>query len=122
MPYLALKHAHMTFVAISLSLFVFRALLNLRGVPWRNWVWLRIVPHINDTCLFLAGVWLAVIGGFQPLDHPWLAGKLVLLPLYVVAGAKALKATHRKTQFQWTIIAICIFAAMLGLAIVKPFY
>lgn len=122
MSYLVIKHAHVTFVVISLSLFLLRVALTVRGIAWRNWLWLRVLPHVNDTLLLVAGIGLAVLAGFQPFDHPWLMLKLILLPLYVLTGARALKASQKAKQLQWAVMALTLFAAMLTLAVFKPFF
>ena len=51
MPYLALKHTHQLFAILSLVLFVVRAMLALKSNPTLQQKWLKIVPHVIDTCL-----------------------------------------------------------------------
>ena len=44
MPYIALKHLHVTFVALSGLLFLVRGIWMLRASPRLQQRWVRIVP------------------------------------------------------------------------------
>lgn len=57
---------------------------------------LRIVPHINDTFLLASGVWLIFLTRKIPfVSASWLGIKLIILVLYVLLGACALKSAPR---------------------------
>lgn len=82
---------HLSCVALSIGLFALRAGLALAGRSWRSVAALRVLPHLNDTLLFVAGVMLCVITRQWPWEQPWLAAKLLTLVAYVVLGARALR-------------------------------
>ena len=91
MLYVALKHLHLTTVAITITLFLLRSAMMLwwpRGLQWR---WIRIVPHLNDTILLLSGIGLAVTIGQYPFVNSWLTAKLFALIAYILFGTLALK-------------------------------
>jgi uncharacterized membrane protein SirB2 len=60
MNYLALKHFHMTFAALSGFLFLLRGLWMLADSPTMQRRWVRILPHLIDTALLLSAMALAV--------------------------------------------------------------
>ncbi|HEY9379971.1 MAG TPA: SirB2 family protein, partial [Burkholderiales bacterium] len=59
--YIAIKQVHLLAVSISLALFLLRGVWMLRGSPILQQRWVRVVPHVNDTVLLGAGVWLAIL-------------------------------------------------------------
>ena len=56
MPYLALKHLHITFVTLSVSLFLLRGFWMWTQSPKLQQRWVKIAPHIIDTLLFASGI------------------------------------------------------------------
>ncbi|MDK2123514.1 SirB2 family protein [Parachitinimonas caeni] len=91
MPYVALKHLHMTAAALSLLLFLLRGAWMLTDNPRLQARWVKIVPHINDTVLLAAAISMAVSFGFNPLAQSWLMAKILALLVYIVLGTIALK-------------------------------
>lgn len=91
MPYIALKHLHVTFVALSGLLFLVRGIWMLRDSPRLQQRWARIVPHIVDTLLLASAIGLAVVSHQYPGQMPWLTAKVVGLVAYIVLGTIALK-------------------------------
>lgn len=90
MDYLAVKYLHLTCVVISISLFVLCGTLQLQSRPWRQWWWLRVAPHINDSVLLAAALWLAWHSGQYPFAQDWLTAKVLALLLYIALGMRAL--------------------------------
>jgi uncharacterized membrane protein SirB2 len=91
--YLALKHLHILFAALSITGFTARGLLAMRCSPLlQRRPWLRRLPHINDTLLFGAGIWLAVLTQQIPFVDTWLTVKLGAVLLYIVLGFVALRS------------------------------
>ncbi|OXS16323.1 regulator SirB [Zobellella denitrificans] len=121
MSYLAVKHAHMMFALISITLFMLRAWLAVPSPARINNKALKILPHVNDTLLLLLGIWLAVQIRQVPFDNsPWLTAKIVGLVLYILVGTIAIK--RGKTQGQRlaaALAAIAIFAYIYGAAVSK---
>ena len=91
MDYLVVRHAHMGFVYLSITLFVLRALLQFAGIDWRKWKPLKILPHVNDTLLLSAAIWLAVTSQQYPFVAGWLTAKVIGLLAYIGFGMLALR-------------------------------
>lgn len=120
MPYIALKHLHVTFVALSGLLFLVRGIWMLRASPRLQQRWARIVPHIVDTLLLASAVALAVVSHQYPGQMPWLTAKVVALVAYIVLGTIALKRGRtegvRKAAFAG---ALACFAYIVAVALTK---
>jgi len=120
MPYIALKHLHVTFVALSGLLFLVRGIWMLRASPRLQQRWARIVPHIVDTLLLASAIGLAVVSHQYPGQMPWLTAKVLALVAYIVLGAVALK--RGRTQGVRTaafIGALACFAYIVAVAVTK---
>lgn len=118
--YLAVKHVHLLCVALSGAGFFWRGLLMLRGSRWLSLGWVRVVPHINDTVLLVAGISLAVMSGRYPFVDAWLTAKLSGLILYILLGSLALKAgrTRRVRVLAW-LAALAVFGWMVSVAVTR---
>lgn len=91
MDYGSVRALHLACVTASITLFLLRGAMQLASVNWRQWRWLRIVPHLNDTVLLASAITLSVMSGQYPLAQPWLTAKVIALLLYVGAGSMALR-------------------------------
>lgn len=91
MDYQTIRSLHIACACISVALFLARGGMQLRGIDWRRWRWLRVLPHVNDTVLLAAAIALAVTSSRYPWTEPWLAAKVLGLCLYVAIGRLALK-------------------------------
>lgn len=89
--YLLARALHITCVSLSLGLFVLRGWWQWRASPLSRSSWARVVPHVNDTLLLLAGIGLALMLRQYPFVAPWLTAKLVGLLLHIVLGIAALR-------------------------------
>ena len=121
-PYVALKHAHVGFVILSYALFVIRGALAVRG-SYRPTRWSNRLIHGIDALLLLCGVSLAVVLQLNPLTHPWLMTKLVLLVLYVLLAATLVRRgrtwAHRIVGY---VLAQLVFLYIVWVAVSKnPF-
>ncbi|GAB2900838.1 SirB2 family protein [Uliginosibacterium flavum] len=94
MTYWTIKYLHVSCVMLSISLFVLRGCLQLAGVDWRRWKLLRIAPHVVDTALLGAAIWLTLLLHQYPFANSWLTAKLLALVAYILLGTIALKATQ----------------------------
>lgn len=121
MPYVAIKHAHMMFAIISITLFMLRAWLAVPSPARIKSKLLKILPHIIDTLLLAMGVWLAVLSKQIPFDNsPWLTAKVIGLVLYIVVGTIAIKRGKTRNQrLIATLASIAIFAYIYGAAVSK---
>ena len=91
MEYAALKHLHMTFAALSGSLFLLRGIWMLRSSPSLKKRWVRIAPHVVDTLLLVSAIALAVTTSQYPFAQSWLTAKVIALIGYIGLGTVALK-------------------------------
>ncbi len=91
MDYASVRTLHIACAGLSIALFGARGLMQIRGIDWRRWRWLRIAPHLNDTVLLGAAIALAGLSGQYPLALPWLTAKVLGLLMYIVAGRIALR-------------------------------
>ncbi len=115
MSYLVLKLLHISCVAVSISLYVGRWTADRFGLQWRSIRLARIIPHINDTLLFLAGVaMLLQMGGIAD----WVRVKLILLPIYVVLASISLSPRRAPSlQVMTGSAAILIVLFMVSVAV-----
>lgn len=91
MDYATIRALHVTCAGLSIALFCARGAMQLGGIDWRRWRWLRVAPHVNDTVLLGAAITLAVMSAQYPLRQPWLTAKVIALLLYIVLGGVALR-------------------------------
>lgn len=121
MSVMAIKHAHMMFALISITLFILRAWLAVPSPARIKSKVLKILPHIIDTLLLGLGVWLAVLTKQIPFDNsPWLTAKVIGLVLYIVVGTIAIKRGKTRGQrLIATLASIAIFAYIYGAAVSK---
>jgi len=89
--YFALKHLHLTAVALSFTLFALRAFWMLRESPQLQKRWVKIVPHIIDTVLLVSALSLAWMLQQYPFVDGWLTAKVLALLAYIGLGTIALK-------------------------------
>ena len=89
--YLTLRHAHIGFAILSVSLFALRGGLMLAESPRVHSAWLRYPSYAIDTLLLTAALMLASVVNQYPFGNGWLTMKVALLVVYVVLGSLALK-------------------------------
>jgi len=117
--YLGVRHSHVAFVSLSITLFVVRAAWILRAPQRLQRPWVRIVPHVVDTLLLLSGVWLAWQLGAAGVAG-WLPAKLLVLVAYILLGAIALRyGRTRNVRVAAAIGALATFAYMASVAETK---
>lgn len=120
MPYIALKHLHVTFVALSGLLFLVRGIWMLRGSPRLQQRWARIVPHLVDTLLLASAIGLAAWSHQYPGQMPWLTAKVVALVAYIVLGTIALKRGRTEGVRTAAFVgALACFAYIVAVAVTK---
>ncbi len=117
--YLALKHLHLTFVALSLILFVLRGIWLFMNSDMLGKKWVKILPHIISTLLLASGIALAVHLNMSPGNQPWLLAKIIALVVYIGLGVAAFKAANPVTRKTFWLIALLVFAYMVSVAVTK---
>lgn len=118
--YLALKHLHLTTVALSFALFVLRGIWMLADSPQLQRRWVRIVPHVIDTVLLASALGLSAILHQYPLVNSWLTAKVAGLVLYIILGSIALKyGTSKTIRASAWIAALLVFGYIVSVALTR---
>ncbi|WP_371372712.1 SirB2 family protein [Thalassotalea aquiviva] len=97
---MVLKHIHMLLALLSVSLFILRFILQLKGSGILQKKWIKVTPHVIDTFLLTAGVVLIVQYQLYPTNVMWMAEKLVAVLAYIVCGFYTLKLA-RTNFLRW---------------------
>lgn len=110
MLYLTLKQIHFTAAMLSIALFFLRGSLQLGGINWRRWWPLRYLPHLVDTVLLGAAIWLAMLIHQYPLRHGWLTAKVLALLAYILLGHWALRRQQapRRAAAAFVAALLCV--------------
>ncbi|HYD94829.1 MAG TPA: SirB2 family protein [Noviherbaspirillum sp.] len=123
MSYLALKHLHMTFAALSGALFFLRGIMMLRESPLLHKPWLNHGSYAIDTVLLGSALTLVFWSTQYPFVLPWLTVKVIAILAYIVAGAIALR--RGKTKGMRTAayaVALLLFGYIVKLAVTKQVF
>ena len=94
--YFTLRHAHILFALLSVSLFVLRGCLMLARSPHVHSAWLKYPSYLIDTMLLTFALMLMTVIHQYPFVTGWLTMKVLLLAVYVLLGSIAL--TRGRTQ------------------------
>jgi uncharacterized membrane protein SirB2 len=115
-----LKMIHVTTVVVSYVLFFMRGIWMINGSPRLAERWVRIVPHINDTLLLAAAIWMAIVIHQYPGTHAWLTAKVAGLLVYIGLGTTALKRgkTPRLRIAAW-LAAQAVFFYIVAVALTR---
>ncbi len=117
--YLALKHIHMTFVVLSLLLFILRGLWLFRNSAMLDKKLFKIAPHIINTIMLVSGIILALHLGMNPGEQAWLMAKIIGLVVFIILGIGAFKVRHPLAQKILWIDALVVFAYIISVALTK---
>ncbi len=123
--YSAVLKIHLITVVLSLVGFLLRGVWMMIDSRLLQARLTRILPHIVDTALLTAGVYLAYSAAINPLEQHWLGAKIIALLVYIALGTVALKRGKTKAVriVAW-LLALAVFAYMLAVAhnrVVWPF-
>lgn len=120
MIYLALKHLHVSFVALSGIGFLLRGLWMMRDSPMLQRRWVKVAPHVIDTLLLGSAISMAVISAQYPFALDWLTAKLGGLLAYILCGTMALKRGRTKRQRAlFFALAVLAFAYIVSVALTR---
>ena len=117
--YLALKHLHLTFVALSLLAFFVRGIWLFMNSSMLSKKWVKILPHIFSTILLVSGIVLAVHLSMSPGSQPWLMAKIIGLIVYIGLGVAAFKVPNPNARKLLWVSALIVFAYIVCVAISK---
>jgi uncharacterized membrane protein SirB2 len=116
MEYATFRAVHVGCAGISIGLFAMRGTMQLLGIDWRRWRWLRVAPHLNDTLLLTAAITMVVLSSQYPLAQNWLTAKVFALCVYVVLGSVALRRDvslrKRRVAFAAAIVSVGYIVAV----------
>ena len=115
--YLALRHAHIGFAILSVSLFLLRGGLMLVESPKVHTAWLTYPSYVIDTLLLTAALMLTTVIHQYPFNSGWLSMKVFLLLVYVVLGSVALKRGRtRRIRIASFVAALLTVACIVSVA------
>ncbi len=118
--YLLLKQLHVACVVISISGFFLRGIWMLRDSPMLDRLWVRVVPHVNDTLLLAAAIGLSIVQQQYPFVHGWVTAKVLGLLGYIGFGLFALRRGRSKTvRAGFWLAALASFSYIVSVALVK---
>lgn len=119
MDYLQVKQLHQGLALLTIVFFIWRASRSIVA-PGSLPRWAKVLPHIIDTALLAAGLWLMVQLGLSPLHSGWLAAKIIALVLYIALGTFAIKRGRTpKARALAAVGAVLVFIYIVGVAIHK---
>lgn len=120
MSYLAIKHLHMTAVALSGFGFLLRGFWMLNESPRLRARWVKIAPHVVDTVLLASALTLVFLSGQYPFVQPWLTAKVIGLLAYIGFGTMALKRARSKAaRAGFFVLAVATFAYIVAVALTR---
>ena len=118
--YLLLKHLHVTCVVISIIGFFLRGVWMLTDSPLLGRLWVRVVPHVNDTLLLAAAIGLCIVQQQYPFVHGWVTAKVLGLLGYIGFGLFALRRGSSKTvRAGFWLASLASFAYIVSVALTK---
>jgi len=117
--YSAIRQLHVAAAAMSLALFLLRAVWMLASPSRLQMRWIRIVPHAVDTVLLGSAIWLAWRLGAAGTGG-WLTTKVIAVLVYIAAGTVALKRGRTPgIRIAALIVALTTFAYIVSVALAK---
>jgi uncharacterized membrane protein SirB2 len=120
LTYTVLKVVHLAAVALSFTLFFLRGVWMVLDSAKLGRRWVRVMPHINDTVLLAAGIWLAFMLREAPGASSWLTAKLVALPVYIGLGMLALRPGRSKqARIAAWLAALAVFGYIVAVAVTR---
>lgn len=118
--YILIKYVHVASVALSVTGFLVRGLLMIRGAPLANARWMQVLPHINDTILLAAALSLATMSGQYPFVVDWVTAKVSGVIVYIILGSLALRAgTAPRMRVVWWLAALTVFGWIVSVALTR---
>jgi len=116
----AVKSVHMITITLTICGFMLRGFWMIQGSALLNARLARVLPHYNDTILFVSALWTAALLGQYPFVDSWLTAKIFGLLAYILLGAVALTygRTRRIRIFAFA-GALLSFAYVVGVATTK---
>lgn len=115
--YMGIKHLHMLLAVLSIIGFAWRGALKLNGSALLQQRWLKIGPHIIDTLLLAAGIYLAVASAQYPIAQAWLTAKVIGLVVYIGLGLYVMRFAQSQAQRAiGYVLALATFGYIMAVA------
>ena len=115
--YMGIKHLHMLLAVLSIVGFAWRGALKLGGSGLLQQRWLKISPHVIDTLLLVAGIYLAVASTQYPFAHIWLTAKVIGLVVYIGLGLYVMRFAQSQAQRAiGYVLALATFGYIMAVA------
>jgi len=110
----------MVLAALTVSGFLLRGYWLMSGARLYQNRATKVLPHIIDTLFLATGIWLVVLLGLAPLQHPWLLAKFTGLLAYIGLGMIAMRfgRTLRSRMIAF-VAAVAAFVYIVGVALSK---
>lgn len=119
------KHIHMLVAVLSITGFLIRGVLSFIKPEILNKKIVKILPHINDTILLIAGVSLAIMMSQYPFVAGWVTAKVIALLIYIGLGVVVIKQIGsvqlRIGAFIAALLTFCYIAMVAVSKQVMPF-
>lgn len=120
MSYTLLVNLHVATAMISLLLFIWRGIWIMQHANQTRPRWMKWLPHINDSILFILGIILMLLIQQYPIINSWLTVKLGALVIYILLGMVVMKwASQRHWQLTAWLAALLVYGYMLSVAVTK---
>jgi len=120
LSYLAVKHVHVAAVALSFALFFIRGVWMMQESPLLTRRWVKILPHVNDTVLLVAGLSAAFMIRQYPFLDDWLTAKVFGLIAYIILGTLGLKRAKTKpARIGFWVAALGAFGYIVAVAFAR---
>lgn len=123
MTYLFVKHLHISLAIASICFFCLRFAWAVTDDKLLSKKWVKIAPHVIDTCLLSAALYLLFSLQLSLLENPWLIAKITALLVYIGLGSLAIKRGKTAEIKAITgVLAILTYVFMINVAISRqPF-
>lgn len=117
---LAVKHLHVSCAILSIAGFCLRYMLRLKKSALLERRWMKVVPHVNDTLLLAAAIWLSVMTAQYPFYAGWLTAKIFGLIAYIILGSLALRpGSSPGLRVASGLAALAVFGWIVSVALAK---
>ncbi|WP_455199118.1 SirB2 family protein [Kaarinaea lacus] len=115
-----IKLIHVVCALLSISGFIARGILMIRGSSLLSARTVKVLPHVNDTVLLVTAIVLASQWGWSALQMPWLLAKIIALLAYIALGMLALKpGRSQSVRISAWLAAIITFAFIVSVAVTR---
>jgi len=106
--------------ALTISGFLLRGYWTISGSSLRHNRAAKVIPHVVDTLFLGTGIWLVILLGLAPLQHPWLLAKFTGLLAYIGLGMVAMRfGRTSQSRLIAFVAAVTAFAYIVGVALTK---